>query len=200
MLISTLDLRFCLDQACSISDHYRDNVHTDGRLDKSVDAFLDICRNYLQKTISVNVLTVQLPHQSINGMFLRVGDSYEVYLRPGMDMDWNRFVLCKELYHVVLDSEQYQNVSIFEHLEQAMVSFPSLEIKPAQPVVSEKMAEIAAMEFLFPYAERSGIKANGTPLDLPAIAARYRVPQLLVEQYLSDTYMVNLGALMPKPL
>ena len=200
MLISPLDLRFCLDKACEMGDHYNDNVHHDGRPGKSVDQLLQICRQYLGKTIRVNYLNIHFQHNSINGMFLRVNDEYEIYLRREMESDWNRFVLCKELYHVILDDEQYQNVSIYEHLEQAMVAFPSVEIKPGQPVVSEKMAEIAAMQFLFPYDERKGIKDNNAELNLDAIAKKYRIPERLVELYLSDSYIANIGAFMPKPL
>jgi hypothetical protein len=54
------------------------------------------------------------------------------------------------------------------------------------------VAEIAAMEFLFPYdcrlKELTG-PLNGKYLE---IATKYRIPRVHVERYMSDDYMTNL--------
>lgn len=55
------------------------------------------------------------------------------------------------------------------------------------------LAEYAAMEFLFPLDDRLLIMnqcaANGEEIDYADIAEKYKMPRLLVDQYLSDEYV-----------
>ena len=61
--------------------------------------------------------------------------------------------------------------------------------EPAESVAVEFFAEVAAMEFLFPYCCRIKELAGQFNGNFLAIAEKYRTPQVLVEKYLSKGYM-----------
>jgi hypothetical protein len=63
-------------------------------------------------------------------------------------------VLCKELFHVILDQERYRTIQIFDHLVEVMASPPIHDdAKSGIGVISENMAEISAMQYMLPYVE-----------------------------------------------
>jgi hypothetical protein len=120
-------------------------------------------------------------------------DRFEIYLLAGMNYCWRRYVLCKEYFHAIIDGDDYRNMNIYDHLKEVSISFPDGKSRPDSPVQSEMLAEIAAMEFLFPYGERVSHVANGN-LDFANIAEHYKIPQFFVERYLSVEWMAYRGA------
>jgi hypothetical protein len=55
----------------------------------------------------------------------------------------------------------------------------------------EFIAEIAAMEYLFPFKERIKIYKQGN-IDFDAIATEYKIPRLMVEKFLTKYRMQSL--------
>jgi Zn-dependent peptidase ImmA (M78 family) len=191
--IGIQDLRFCLDKASELSELYHMHVLGTPHSKKSIDDLVWVCTTYLQKNITLQELDASVTRKSINGFYVSYGTSYKIVLHSGMNLCWRRFVLCKELFHVLIDAEPYRSMDISAHVEEVTSTFPVLESKPGQPAISEMMAEIAAMEFMFPYANRLQELAN-TPIAYIGIAEKYKIPQVFVEQYLSESYMQYLGA------
>jgi Zn-dependent peptidase ImmA (M78 family) len=156
-----------------------------------------MCTEYLGKKIELKeLLNVQAQDNSIRGYYLSFGDRYEICLLAGMNFCWRRFVACKELFHVILDDERYRTTDIYNHVEEVIAKFP-VAVMAGSAVVSEALAEIAAMEFLFPYPDRRRILTAGSP-DYLAIAQRYKIPQALVEEYLVDSFVKGLEPYMVK--
>jgi Zn-dependent peptidase ImmA (M78 family) len=196
MLLTAPDIIYCIGKAQEITDYYKLNMLNGGATRRSVDYLLNICSEYLQKTVTTQLIPNQDANQkSIRGFCVSYGDSYKICLLAEMNLCWRRFVLCKELFHVVLDEDRYRTTEIYSHVEEVVATL--FEPTSAGPgAVSEALAEIAAMEFLFPYADR--IQIPGPILDYHAIAERYKVPQVLIETYLQAPFQKSLERFMVK--
>jgi Zn-dependent peptidase ImmA (M78 family) len=182
----------CLDKAREIAEQYKLYVLVADDPLRSVDKLTEICRKYLNKEIEIFELDIDKNESPVFGAsILKEGDArYDICHVKNLNYCWQRFVVCKELFHVVLDEEKYRSMGISQHLDEVTVAFPDDESRPSEPVIVEQLAEIAAMEFLFPYAvrvvERSGINGN---VDCRALAERFKVPLVYLERYLSQPYM-----------
>jgi Zn-dependent peptidase ImmA (M78 family) len=196
MILTAPDIIFCLTKARDITDHYKAECLDSQQPKKSTDLLIEICEKYLDKKVQVFELGIPVSASpSIRGYYVSYGTTYEIYLVPGMNYCWYRFVLCKELFHVILDEERYQTTSIYDHIQEVMTAFPAAQVGSPAPV-SEALAEIAAMEFMFPYADRLAI-----PMPVQnalEIAHRYKIPQAFVEEYMGESYMNGLKPYMVK--
>lgn len=190
MRISLNDLRTCLAQAANIIEIYRLHYPHPDALPRSVDTLRDLLQTHEGKEVNVLKSHLDAQKESVKGHYVAYDDHYDVVILSGLNYCWERFVLCKELFHVVIDSDEYRNVHIGELVEEYTVSWPA-DINPGPNVTNEMVAEICAMEFLFPYADRVGY-ISGSGYDSGAIAERYRVPKVFIERYLSAAYMANL--------
>jgi hypothetical protein len=84
-------------------------------------------------------------------------------------------------------------MSIRDHIEELAVVFPDGH-QPALPAVAEKLAEVAAIESLFPYRSRvDALKNDNRNVDFRDIAERYKIPLVFVERYLSLRLMTFLS-------
>lgn len=195
MYVQPKDIRICLDKAREMGEHYVLYV-LQRDFPRSVVDLKWICEEYLHLRIRPRLLPLPAAQSSIRGLYMSTPDGYEIYLLSGMNYCWNRFVFCKEMFHVLLDKDEYRNMQIYEHIEEVALKFPEPRSHPSQAAVSELMAEIAAMEFLFPFKDRL-LQLGGKPLDQVdslAIAQLYKIPQYYVEKYLSQPWMEYIGA------
>lgn len=201
MIVQLVDIRFCVDKAEEIVEHYLHYVLS-GEYPRSVDDLLYICEQYLQLKINWSFLPIPAQSSSIRGFYLSNHTHADIFLLSGMNPCWNRFVLCKELFHVLLEKEDNRSIRIFDHLSEVAMKFPEPDSHPSASAVSELLAELAAMQFLFPYSERVLIKKNaessGVSLDFLKIAHEYKIPQVYVERYLSEPWMAYMRALLVK--
>ncbi|MEJ2790077.1 MULTISPECIES: ImmA/IrrE family metallo-endopeptidase [unclassified Pseudoxanthomonas] len=191
MILDSGDVIFGLQKAKEIAEQYKLYTLAADRDARSVDDLVKICGEYLEKTVRIRELNLPAEDRVIRAMFAALADgTFEIYVLAELGERERRFVLCKELFHVVLDQERCRSMDIYRHLEEATASFSTQDSRPNSPVAWEILAEVAAMEFLFPYAERAAIllASNGNP-DFSAIARRYGIPQAHIENYLSQPMM-----------
>ena len=197
MLVDAAELANALDKSEIMREHYSAYVLNGNAYPRSVQDLLDIVRDYIEKDLYTYSLKGIRKGNSIRGVFVAKDDCYEIYLAGEPTLCKNRFVLCKEIFHVLLDEEPYRNMDIYGHLKEVMIAWPAARSVPSEPVVAEQMAECAAMEFLFPYSERLKqieYYRDKPEVDSLEIANYYKVPQYLVEIYLSDNFMETFGA------
>jgi hypothetical protein len=196
MIIEEADLDYCLDKAREIAEQYKlYNIAGDDPL-RAVDKLTKICRTYLEKNIQVWELEINKDDSPVLGsaILLKEENSYDICHVAGLNYCWQRFVTCKELFHAILDEEKYRKMNISEHVDEVTVAFPEIDSTPGDSVIAEALAEIAAMEFLFPYECREReIAARDGNIDCRAVAERFKVPLVFVEKYLSQPYMEALG-------
>lgn len=122
-----------------------------------------------------------------SGIFVSDG-AYDILVRQDLDPAYRRLVICKEIFHIVLDSPDVRNMDIASHVEEVVADLS--EELPRPSVIVEFAAYAAAMEFLFPHAERVKHAALGTPL--LSLAAMYDLPVDIIDFYMSETMIETL--------
>lgn len=200
MLLSDDDVIRCLDKAKEMSEAYELYVRAPDASARSMDDMIWVVGEYLQKKVEVNDLDVLADDKVIRGMFAAFDDGhYEIFLLGELNERERRVVTTKEMMHVLLDEEDCRNMDIYGHVQEAASSFSieNEDANPESPVATEFLAEIAAMEFLLPYAKRKAIleHGNGEP-DYAMVARVYGIPQVYVEEYLSDRMMSEFAKIM----
>jgi Zn-dependent peptidase ImmA (M78 family) len=185
MSITAQHLRFCLDKSKEITEAYKQHVRIGNHNKKSADDLLEVCTEYLEKGVSVVEVTVETGGPT-KAACVVYEDHFEIYIRSGLQEEWRRFVLCKELFHLVIDMEDCRDLNLYEHVE-AMQS-PMLAENQRNGAQMERLAEACAMEFLFPYADRVEILKR-PEINYQQIADQYGIPLVFAEAYLSPTAM-----------
>lgn len=175
------------------SQHRPDHMHI------SVNALLNIVRNTYNKNITLSFHNDSHKEHYLYSFLLVDNDnSYHICLMSEMTNCWNRFSLCKELFHVILDEESARNTSISEHLQDFRAAIRDSDISGRESSKSEILTEFAAMQFLFPYARRldclkeidDKVNAGASKKSvLKDISTRLRIPRLLTEDYLEKELM-----------
>jgi len=198
MIFQPSDVRQCLDKAREIYDLYKQQELCGGGWWRSTDGLRDLMAKYLGKDVRVEYL--DMDKNSYMATYLAVDDPgtgkqwFEIYLLNGLTEHEERFALCKELFHVLLDDADCRISDVFGHLEEVAATFPVYDSNPNRAAAWEVLAQAAAMEFMFSYAEREAFlanakaNANGGP-DYSEAAARFGVPQTMVEEYCSAGHM-----------
>lgn len=197
MILIDEEVVHCLRKAKEIIEQYELYAQHPRDL-RSIDDLEWVCGEYLGRRAQIHELRIEAGERSVRGFFVAYADGrYEIYRLADLTERERRFVTCKELFHVILDEEPCRNMDLLSHLEEAYSSFTFDESHPNIAVKAEMLAEIAAMEFLFPYARRvEEIERNGRDDNFfSMVAAKYGIPQIYVEQYLSDHYMEEFGSL-----
>ncbi|TFW71501.1 hypothetical protein C3Y98_05230 [Methylotenera oryzisoli] len=190
-----LDLRkikITLENSQALRDTYFDYYHN-GKPYISVNDLLTIVETNLEKKVTLSFHEDHYKDHSMHSFVAVNSDgSFEICLLNGMTNCWNRFSLCKELFHVVLDCEDARNSSLPEHLIDFRSSIMDGAIEGSESSKSEILTEFAAMQFLFPYQRRldclkeiEARKDESIKSVYEDMAVRFRIPRLLVEDYLS---------------
>lgn len=186
MIISENDLKYCLDKASDISENYKLTHLAADDPQRSVDKLISTCKSYLGKSIQLIEIDIDKNESPIWGSCIALEKSYDICYVQGLNYCWKRFVICKEVFHTILDEDHYCNMALDEHIDEVTVAFPKIDSDPCLSVVAEWLAEIAAMEFLFPYKSR--LIYDGK-VDHRAVAEKYKVPLVMIEKYLSKPHM-----------
>ncbi len=194
MYLNNDELRYCLDRAVEISEQYKLKHIASDDPRKSVDNLIVTCKDYLNKTVELAELAISKNDSSVWGSYIALPDKYDICYVEDLNFCWKRFVICKEVFHVILEKEDYKNMNLFEHIEQVTIVFPDNESHPSNSVACEWLAEIAAMEFMIPYDTRKKqIERYGENINYRDIAERFKVPLVLVEKYFSEQVMEVLS-------
>jgi hypothetical protein len=196
MYVNQTDLEAALAKANEVNDHYVLTHLTGNDPQKYMDYILQSC-GAVGITGDVVILELdEIPYaqSAVYSMCVMKGNGdIDIVLAEGLNHCWRRYTICKELFHVMIDREEYRNLDVVAHTEAVSVAFPLADCHPDPAVAAELLSEIAAMEFLFPYAKRQGIMSRREQPNFPAIAQTYRIPQVLVDKYLSQHYLQALG-------
>lgn len=188
-------LEIAIAHAREVDDIYRLNYLGSNNTSRSVDILREISQGYLGKRVEYYTHPMSYnAGQAIRGFCLKFPEHYEIALLSGQNFCWTRLVLSKEIFQVLIDKPEYRTHDIAGLIEQAIISFPAPTSDDNLPLLSESLAEIASMEFLFPYKERDAliVSLQGQDPDYAAIADRYKLPRVMVERYLSKSLMAAL--------
>lgn len=185
--IPTEDLINALNEAHNIEQilrlHYRSADHNN----RSDADLYDICSRYLNKKINLFTHKMSWDGGSILAFYVAYPDKYDICLLDGLNYCYSKFALCKELFHIIIENPEFESIN-FDYTIDKCVNGGDLNGADS----NEYIAEIAAMEYLFPFRIREML-IKGGDIDFDKVAADYRIPRLLVEKYLTDYRMDSLS-------
>src|SRR5689334_19602597 len=111
MLITNDELNYCLDKARDIAEQYKLYHIASDDPRRSVDKLMETCRARLSVAIALRKLSIHKDESAVWGAYLKEGDNrYTICYVDGLNYCWERFTVCKELFHVILDREEYRNM------------------------------------------------------------------------------------------
>lgn len=195
MIITDAQLHTCISCAKNVTQQYTLTYLVPDDPQQSVDYLVELYSGGLGKPAPVIVeVDIEAKNSPVySAVFIKPDGNIDIAIAKGLNFCQKRFVIAKELFHGLLDDDEYHNMDLFGHLNDVAAAFPDREATPSLSAASEFLAELAAMEFLFPYDKRvKELAVPGTP-SFPGIALKYRVPLVQVEKFLSMEYMKNLG-------
>jgi Zn-dependent peptidase ImmA (M78 family) len=126
-----------------------------------------------------------------------------IHIRDDQDEYWKRYVFAKELMHLVVDSEidlsPYGDKRIEELISYGYFGDPSIEGLACDPTQSEVIAEIVALEVLYPLHLRSEDleKRSKRETDINSIARKYGIPMTKAGIALSKRYLEQIESVKP---
>lgn len=189
-------------KAKNIRDHYKNQSLSADSPPISIDDYVDVISEYEEIIINRHTLDrlgVDWKSKQIKGCLLRYAGSADIYVAPkktdtqdehGITYCEERFITVKEASHLVIDGEDSFIDGCIKLVEE-IVYPPSMYIdKLSEAVQSEWMAEIFALELLFPFEVRAGFRNRILDADdkLTAwdVADQFKIPLKKVEWILSD--------------
>jgi hypothetical protein len=202
--MSTYDIQLeivrVLQIAKEMEEVYKLHMLDGNGFERYVNDFWDLCKERTKREININYFD-KLPgaKAGARGHCFKVKNPggtyrYDIGIKNGMNECWQRFVKCKELFHVLLDDEnpdQYSEETL-RHVQECLSELPEL----LRPAGSEEVAEYGAAEFLFPYNIRlQHFGRDKTKEEFLATAKIYKIPQVYVETFLSAPFMNYFGVL-----
>lgn len=139
-------------------------------------------------------------YQGALGVYAGAGDYARVQYSSSLNFCWERFVLCKEMYHCILDQNLQRRVTNLDDLlklAEYLVDDTISTLAPFAPHQTEQDAEILALETLFPLELRQFHEpaySNGEITDYQ-LALRYRIPQEFARLAMYPNYSAAIAAM-----
>lgn len=181
-------LDFAIKKAVELSEQYHMYAPDKTAARKCEKAFLWCCGEFLSKKIEIRYLPAELQEKAMLGTYIRKHDHYVILLATGMTEDIERFVLVKELFHIILDQEGIRMMDMRKHLEATLFG-GTPDGTHSGHALSEYATHVAAAEFLFPFRFRKQLIDAGRRDDLMKIAQEHDIPRFVVEHYMSGPAM-----------
>ena len=202
MLIDAALLHFCAARTREVIEHYKSACVIPGanQFPRSADDLGWIIAERLGHPISVKRLRIPPERTVVRGFYLRYAKRFLIFLGAGLPDDQLAYTKAKEFFQVYLDQEALRTTDILELIHNLVLraSGASTDLIPGHATNSETIAEVAAMEFLFPYYRRVLHAVSISNSDgFADLAKRYNVPQYLIERYLAPEMMSALVDVFP---
>lgn len=189
MLVTTVRIESVYRKIKLIKEHMKMYCLAPDRAKLSVED-LQWCISDMYN-LKIQKLEVAFEGEYVRGMVERYPDRARILVRAGQSDEWMRFTSVKELCQLAIDEPEdwsplghktIENLLIEEHLdlEQDEATQKARKIADGK-AQSEKMAEIAAIELMYPYEFREGdLEAIGKTTTLKAVALHFHVPEFVI--------------------
>jgi hypothetical protein len=159
--------------------------------DYSGHASVDAIYAYVQtkSNVPIHLWDVSFEGRRIGSRIERYNDRIEISINSSQDDNWKRFCAVKELAHIIIDNEAdfspYGNDRINELLDQGLIGLASGANPTGHPTQSELVAEIAAIEILYPAIQISKDLAEHQSATL---SQPLNVRRVALERHMPDFY------------
>ncbi|QFR34721.1 hypothetical protein [Ancylobacter sp. TS-1] len=120
------------------------------------------------------------------GHYLRYDSRVKIRIADRLNTCWTRLVICKEIMHLFCsNSEEHYSTDPIEQLKKALDRNEPSALD--HELHDEDFALFAAMEYLYPWHLRIKL-ADMNGYDYLAVATKFRIPQIVVENYFITGY------------
>jgi Zn-dependent peptidase ImmA (M78 family) len=137
MLIPDAEIKYCLGKATEIAEQYVIQHIAADNPERSTENLKSTCEKYLggESKIQVLEIEVQADTSAVLGAYIKKSDTdFDICIARDLNYCWRRLVLAKELFHVILDKEEYRNMDLEAHVKEVTLAFPSMESEPGTDV------------------------------------------------------------------
>jgi hypothetical protein len=193
-------LKFCAEQGRRIIDLYAKSASEPKEKQKSHHDLEWIVREDCQKQIYLRELQVVWNACHVRAFVIKKGSHYEIYLGSEMPESILRWYKCKELFQIVLDSPafpEFRTTDLVDHIGKMVLRAQpeSSDLGIGPTAIGETLAELAAVEFLIPHADRVKLRHSHSAgnTDYKKIAEDYGLFQSLVEWTMTDEFMATMA-------
>lgn len=139
--------------------------------------------------VRVSKRLVHFEGSTLRGNIERYDDHVVIHVRSSLSDYWRRFTVVKELCHVLLDSDGDFSTDVVSTISE-LLAFQSLDGDESAVLRSEKLAEIMALELIYPIEfraeDRAFLDAGGK---ISALAEKRKVPPIWLERALAPWYI-----------
>lgn len=160
----------------------------------SVEDLYAVVSNMYQIEITKKAVTFE--GNFLRGMIERYHGRAIVRVRANQTDDWLRFTAVKELCHVIIDEKEDWSVLGVRTIEDLLIEyFANIGAVAKGVSQSEMLAEIAALELLYPYDCRTfdlNELANKNTTIIK-IASYHRVPPAMISRAVDNHYHTNVA-------
>lgn len=178
-------------KVAQIRAHYRayNLVGDSNRL--SIEDFHRTVADLYQVTITK--AQVAFSGSYVRGMMERYDNLVKIRVRLDQDQDWKRFTAVKELCHVIIDEVEDWSTDGVETIKDLLMEY-TLEsgVEARRVMQSEALAELAAIELMYPYDCRSHdislLASASASVTEAKIAHYYGLPAVIVGRALNAVF------------
>jgi|GEM_PF-3304127 len=129
----------------------------------------------------------------VRGWVERFAENANIYVQEGQSEEWQRFVIAKELCHLLVDKSEAEMSTDVVSTLTGLVAFDSFDLfSETSPIrVSEKVAEIGALELIYPFEYRESdaeLVRNGTK-SIAQLSEERGVPEVWVLRGLDSKFI-----------
>lgn len=138
---------------------------------------------------------VNFPGTLVRGNFERYDDHFEINVRKAQPDDWIRFTAVKEMSHALNDQPSEYSTAGVQTIKELVLSDGILSDDMSEQVRSERLAELFAVELIYPFNYRKedvALLSNGTS-SIRDIAKQRGVPLPITQRHLQAAPMKTCG-------
>lgn len=193
-MINKQEQRAAIAKADEVNDRYALAYLSGGDPFKPANFILESCRPFIQLgEVTIKESAISWEKSAVWSASIMSEGHTDVLLACGLNYCWQNYTVTKELFHILIDTEDSRDMNLSRTTMIESLGAPFDSNKPHYfPAAAELQAEIAAMEFLFPYVNRQAIVQLPTTRDFSNVAKQYMIPRLMVEKYLSQVFLDEL--------
>lgn len=148
--------------------------------------------------VDIEMYEVDFEGSHLRGMIevYNGGRNAKIYVRKNQNDLWRRYVAVKELCHVVIDRKEDWSPHVLDTLERLIVG-DVLGLVEHNGALSEKLAEMIALELIYPHEDRRKDLAKVVAKEISDndIALAKGLPREMVQRVLSQPYLTTCDIL-----
>ena len=192
MLIEQELLRFCAEKTREIAAEYDKACVIPGKDDgfpRSADDLHLIMHGRHGLPIFHKEIRIPWRQSKVRSFYIPYPDRIEIWYASGMPSPYLRYYKTKELLQIHLWREDHATTDVVElvHNMRLREAPSSIDLDLGHKATSDTLGEIAAMEFLFPFARRLACIESALGTDgVEALAKQYGVPPFVVQTCLNN--------------